>query len=296
MEAYGPVELEKRVRWILGALVVMNVLAIIFLAGDVLPGDVFALRLTAGIFLMLFVCLHGWYQYGWPTMVIFFCITAAITWLVETIGLATGVPFGAFRYNDTLGIKIGEVPLMILPAYFFNGYLAWIMAGLICCGQSIGSGRKPILLVPPLAAMLMVFWNVSFEPVMSTIEGHWTWDSGSWHGVPLSNFAGWFVTSVSFFLAFTFFLRKNGEKFDSWRNNPLKPVHWFLFPVMYLVQGLPGLLHPFFRAGHASIYYSVALVTAIMMVPAALACTIVIWVSLKATAARKHKSENFSLS
>lgn len=277
MEAYGPADLEKRVRWLLGALIVLNAVAIIFVAGDVHPYDVFALRLTAGIFLMLFVCIHGWYQYGWPSMVIFFCITAVITWLVETIGIATGIPFGTFSYADTLGIKIGEVPLMILPAYFFNGYLAWIMAGLIAGGQLISKKHKPALLVPPLAAMLMVFWNVSFEPIMSTIEGHWIWSGGTWNGVPLSNFLGWFITSVAFFSAFSFFLYKSGDKLDAWRNNPLKPVHWYFFPLMYLVQGLPGLLHPLFRTGHASIYRSVALATALTIIPAALATGIVIW-------------------
>lgn len=281
METYGPAEQNKCVLWLFGVLTCLNVIAIIFLAGDVKSGDVFALRFTAGVFLMLFVCLHGWYQYGWPTMVIFFCITAVITWVIETIGLATGFPFGAFRYSDTLGIKIGAVPLMILPAYFFNGYLAWIMAGLIIGSHPIGSARKPSLLVPPLAALFMVMWNMSFEPVMSTIEGHWIWVSGSWHGVPLSNFAGWFMTSGLFFLAFSFFLRKHGDQFDAWRTNPLNPYHWYFFPVLYLVQGLPGLLHPFFRTGHANIYRSVALATLLTIMPAAIATGIVIWIRLK---------------
>ena len=284
MEEYGPAGLEKRVRWLLGALIVLNAVVMIFLAGEVKPGDIFDLRFTAGIFLMLFVCIHGWYQYGWPTMVNFFIITAVTTWLIESIGIKTGIPFGAFSYADSLGIKIGDVPLMILPAYFFNGYLAWTMAILITGSQSNGSDRKSAMLVPFLAALLMVMWNMSFEPVMSTIERHWIWSSGLWYGVPITNYTGWFITSASFFWIFYLYLSKRAKNQNSWRVYALKPVHGYFFPVMYLVQGLPGLLHPFFRSGNTSIYRSVALTTALTMLPVALVTILVIHIRLRMAA------------
>ena len=276
MDHHGPACFAKRVRDILLALVIINGGAIFFLARDIQPGDVYTIRLIAGIFLLLFVCLHGWFRYGWPAMVMFFCITAAITWSVESISIATGFPFGSFHYSNTLGEKIGEVPLMILPAYFFNGYLAWTMAGLLTGGEGPALNRKQLVLVPALAALFMVFWNMSFEPVMSTIEGHWTWAGGIWHGVPITNFAGWFLTSLLFFLGFALFFKKAGHQFNATRENPLDPSHWYLFPAMYAVQCMPGLLHAIFRSGHGEIYLSVAMATALTMIPAVTVTFIVI--------------------
>ena len=289
MNLIQPFSLDKRIRNILGLLIILNAAAMVLLARDVRPENTFTFRIIAGTFLLLFVCIHGWFQYGWPSMTAFFCITAAITWVVESLSVKTGIPFGFFSYAETLGVKIGDVPLMILPAYFFNGYLAWIMACLLVGTEQRLFDRRQIIQVPFLAALLMVMWNLSFEPVMSTIEGHWQWQSGDWHGVPLTNYAGWLLTSFLFFLAFSILLKKYGEKLDARRVNILPHNHWYLIPVMYAVQSLPGLLHLLFRDGHEEIYRSVAMLTAFTVLPAAALTVIQVRRRRSRQAARKNE-------
>ena len=96
---------EKLVFGVLIGSVVMNLITYIFLALEVLPIDAFTLRFAGGFFLLVFVCLHGWYRYGWKTMAVFFLITVAVTWPARSLSIATGIPFGRFFYTDSLGEK-----------------------------------------------------------------------------------------------------------------------------------------------------------------------------------------------
>jgi uncharacterized membrane protein len=253
---------EKRVTGVLLGAVIMNLVIFILLAWGGLPVDAFTLRFAGGFFLLIFVCLHGWYRYGWNRMVIFFAMTLVITWTAESLSIATGIPFGKFYYTEILGEKIGNVPIMIIPAYFFNGYLAWTMGNLFVGNKGKGIQKKNVVLVPLVSALIMVLWNVCLDPVMSTIEGNWVWQGGgAYHGVPISNFFGWLVTVYLVFQAFALFLLKAGDQGQI----AIRRSHWYLFPAMYVVQGLPFVLYPFFRADHADIYRAIALVTVLTM-------------------------------
>ena len=49
----------------------------------------------------------------------------------------------------------------------------------------------------------MTQWDVVMEPAVSTIAKAWIWHDGGAHfGVPLSNYAGWLLTSWLFYQAF----------------------------------------------------------------------------------------------
>jgi putative membrane protein len=249
---------EKRVYSTLVGCVVMNLILFIFLAWQILPVDPITIRITGGFFLLIFVCLHGWYRYGWDKMVLFFSVTAAIAWLAESLSIETGIPFGQFYYNDTLGEKIGSVPIMIIPAYIFNGYLAWTMSGLFAGNRKGALQKKQAVLVPVIAALIMVIWNISFESVMSAAEGHWIWPAGGpFYGVPLSNFLGWFATAYLIFQIFALLLLRQGGR----QSIAIRPAHWYLFPLMYAVQGLPSILYPLFRSEHPALYRTAALLT-----------------------------------
>ncbi len=261
-------------------MIILLVCAVIFnlfvsasIAWGGLPFDLFTLRFAGGFFLLVFVCLHGWYRYGWQTMLIFFGITLAITWSAESLSIETGIPFGNFHYTDLLGDKIGHVPILIIPAYFFNGYLAWTLGNLFAGNLTAGMHRKDVVRVPLISTVIMVMWNLSFDPIMSTIEGNWVWhDGGFYFGVPLSNFIGWFITVFLVFQLFSFFLLWSGH-FDV---PSLRMSHWYLFPFMYMVQGLPSILYSFFRENDANIYQPIALITFLTMFLPAIASIFVI--------------------
>ena len=86
------------------------------------------MRIVAAIGLSIFVIFHGTYRYKWESMIVFIVVTFIISWIMETISINTGFPFGNYYYTELLGAKAGVVPWGIMLAYFFTGYIAWTMA------------------------------------------------------------------------------------------------------------------------------------------------------------------------
>ena len=260
-----PARLKQAMTYMLPAAVFLNLGSFLVLAPLTAVSES-QMRWVGGVFLMLFVCTHGWYRYGLSRMIQFFFVTVIVTWLFESTSVAAGFPFGRFFYTEKLGEKIGSVPVMIFPAYFFNGYLAWTMAGIFFGRRGSGIDKKVLLKIPLVAALLMVAWNACFDPIMSTLQGYWIWQvDGLYYGVPLSNFAGWFLTTYLFFQLFALLL------YFRETNLPVVSSHsyWAFIPIMYAIQGLPYILYPLFRSQDLSIYRAMALLTIlVMLVPA----------------------------
>ena len=118
----------------------------------------------------------------------FLVIAATISFIWEFIGVTTGIPFGQYVYTTALGPQLGPVPLFI-P-------LIWCALGYFCMEASD---------YYIMASALMVSLDLSFDPVFSNALGLWTWlGPTQYFGVPLSNFFGWFVASLTFFAVFFF--------------------------------------------------------------------------------------------
>lgn len=82
----------------------------------------------------------------------------------------------------------------------------------------------------------MTAWDLSSDPVWSTIVHAWIWlDGGPWFGVPLSNFAGWYLTAFLYYVCFALYLR--GRK--------AQPGAW---PARH--RGMPILLYAISAAGN----------------------------------------------
>jgi uncharacterized membrane protein len=114
----------------------------------------------------------------------------ALGFAVEVAGVATGRPFGHYRYSGKLGPRVAGVPLLAAAAWAMMSRPAWVVAGLLT--------RRRALRVP-LAAGALTAWDVFLDPRMAR-DGYWTWpDGGRYEGVPASNFAGWLATGAAVF-------------------------------------------------------------------------------------------------
>jgi uncharacterized membrane protein len=109
----------------------------------------------------------------------------------EAVGVATGLPFGAYAYTGTLGAELFDVPV-IVP-------LAWIMMAwpALVVGRTLVASPASIAAVGGIA---LAAWDVFLDPQMVD-AGHWRWTHPSPSlplvpGIPLSNYAGWLVVSV----------------------------------------------------------------------------------------------------
>ncbi|BCX03050.1 MAG: hypothetical protein KatS3mg053_0988 [Candidatus Roseilinea sp.] len=131
----------------------------------------------------------------------------AIALTTEYLGSTYGLIFGQYDYTDNLGPKVlGKVPVIIPIAWFMMLYPAWNVADLLVV-QVIrrmtqdAKHRAPHHLAYPIvrivvAALAMTAWDLSLDPRM-VADGNWVWrDGGAYFGIPLSNYAGWFITSA----------------------------------------------------------------------------------------------------
>lgn len=120
----------------------------------------------------------------------------AVAWLVEHLGETTGFPFGAYHYTDALQPQVfGVVPLPIMAAWLMVALGAWQIARLTFSGN----GPAPRdMRVPLLAATLVVVIDLQIETVATLVNPYWGWvDTGSYYGVPSSNFIAWWFVGLA---------------------------------------------------------------------------------------------------
>lgn len=219
--------------------------------------------------LFSFVLFFGSKRYGWRRLLIFFGITAVISWSMESLSIATGFPFGHYHYSSNLGPKLGAVPLIIMPAYFANGFLAWTISHIFLTNLGTGITKRNLFQVPVIAALVMVMWDFCIDPVTSTIDHDWIWENGgSYFGVPIQNYFGWFLTVFLIYQTFALYLRWRGSR-EAPADPPEIPLpksYWFLAPVMFIGTAILGLVHPFAIKSNPEIYWSMFLATVMTMI------------------------------
>jgi putative membrane protein len=114
---------------------------------------------------------------------------AVLGWAAEAVGSKTGFPFGAYHYTDRLQPQVVGVPLLIPLAWLMMMPPAWAVAQRI-------TGRAAGLLFVAVSALAFTAWDLYLDPQM-VHWGLWVWDQpGQYLGIPLINYAGWFLVSA----------------------------------------------------------------------------------------------------
>src|SRR5258706_2948985 len=220
--------------WILVAL--FTVVTLVWrLVPDALPPLVAIALIT--ILPLVFFLVHGSANYRFRDVLVFAAIALVISNIFENMSILTGFPFGHYYYTDGLGPKLFLVPILIGPAYLGTGYLSWTLARVILGATEQRLPSYSIFSVPVLASFIMVSWDLSFDPIASTINHQWIWEQGgNYFGVPFSNFMGWFLTVFVFFQLFALYLRGRQNAYA--QVQPVSRVYWLQAVVFYGVTAL----------------------------------------------------------
>lgn len=122
-------------------------------------------------------------------------LLGAFSVFIESIGVATGFPYGEFMYAYTIGAHIGVVPWTVFFAWSPLVIGVWAFARKVCYKYAF-----------PLAVFSLVVVDLVLDPVNAAL-GFWVWPAGGfYYGVPLSNFAGWvFSGAIGVFIAWRLF-------------------------------------------------------------------------------------------
>ena len=150
-----------------------------------------------------FALLHAGQREGWMRALRLLALVFAISLLFESIGVATGLIYGAYHYTNKLGpLFLGLVPYLIPVAWFMMSYPSFVIADrLIPADWTLTrAGRwQRILSVAAVGGLAMTAWDLVMDPIM-VAGGHWVWDvNGAYHGIPLQNFWGWWLTVFTTF-------------------------------------------------------------------------------------------------
>jgi len=226
--------MTRTILWILAVLYAVALIANIS----------FGLSIPIALVLLIsvvFALIHGSSRYGWSGIAVFIVICLVVSNILENTSILTGFPFGHYHYTDSLGPKLFLVPLLIGPAYFATGYLAWVLGNLLAGDVGRGSSRLTTFAVPLVASFLMVMWDLTFDPRASTIQHQWIWEQGGgYFGVPLTNYLGWFFTVYVFLQLFALFVKVRPAGNEAERT--FRRSSYGQAIVMYAVIGLTPVL------------------------------------------------------
>jgi len=113
---------------------------------------------------------------------IFVCVTC---FLIELIGVKTGVIFGSYSYGETLQPTIWNIPIAIGFAWLAMLISSAVISQYLLPARFI---TKPFV-IAIMIALLMVVFDLFMEPAATKL-GYWTWQSKN---IPLQNYLAWFA-------------------------------------------------------------------------------------------------------
>jgi uncharacterized membrane protein len=208
---------DKKVVLATGVLVIFHAVGFYGLAFSADPAWY---RALTPLNLLLTIAVLLAFHRHWDRPFLLFAAVVLLTgFVVEVIGIHTGLLFGHYRYGQALGPKLGQVPLLIAA----NWLLLVYVTGVLVQGLQAPWWGKALL-----AAGLMVLLDLLIEPVAAVLD-MWTWQG---YRIPASNYWGWLGVGL--------LLQLYLQRTRLVGHNPLAPVVYGLQALFFL--GLNCLL------------------------------------------------------
>jgi uncharacterized membrane protein len=155
-------------------------------------------RLTAAVVVTfaMAAALHAVGCIGVPRGLTVVAISVGIGFVAEVVGVRSGIPFGSYRYADSLGPRLAGVPIIVGLAWAMMAWPAAVVA------RRLAQTRISQVVI---GAWALASWDLFLDPQM-VAAGHWTWREPTAHlpgvpTVPLTNLLGWLVVSAAVSLA-----------------------------------------------------------------------------------------------
>lgn len=172
--------------------------------------------------LILSGIILGLFHRSWS--ISFVILALVIFWagyLVELVGVKTGIIFGPYQYDTALGFKVGGVP----PLIGLNWLLLVYSTGIIA-----RKALSNLWLRALMGAGLMVILDLLIEPMAVRFD-FWTWTGGE---IPLQNFVAWFITAAIMQIGFQYF--QQDEEIENPIAYPFYLIQIAFFAVFLLVD------------------------------------------------------------
>lgn len=186
----------------------------------------------------LFALIHGAMFYRVRGILFFVALCLVIGNIFENLGVLTGFPYGRYYFTDLMGPKLFAVPVLLGLAYVGMAYLSWTLARITILRAGTPLVGARVVLVPLLAAFIMLAWDLAMDPVWGTVLHAWIWKQGGiYFGVPVSNFVGWYLTVYVIYQTFALYLRRWAVSVRQ-----LPSGYWHLAIVFYAISAAGNLI------------------------------------------------------
>jgi len=177
---------------------------------------------------VLFALIHCAAIEGPQRTLLFFAISAAVSYTMEEIGVRTGLIYGAYHYSGHLGATLGHVPIIIPLAWFMMIYPSWMVAKALVRGVNIQS-ISGLTALAAVAASTMTAWDIVMDPGMAA-AGNWIWENGGpYFGVPRRNYLGWLLTTFLVYWIVAWLWRKMEHRTQGSKGFAALPVVVYAF-------------------------------------------------------------------
>ncbi len=167
------------------SIIIIIVLYAVGLLGFLTIYRKYMIELTP-IILMISLLLALVNHHEWNRFFILFILSIMIGgFIIEVIGVETGLIFGHYIYGKTLGFQLFNVPLLIGVNWFLLVFSSGMITNLL---------KTNWFWRALFGAFLMLSLDVSLEPVAMTFD-FWSWEN---YTVPIQNYVFWFIFSFMF--------------------------------------------------------------------------------------------------
>ena len=176
------------------------------------------INMTPFTLLMYFLILY-YRNWGDRKKIIFLLLTFSFGILSEIIGVNTGLIFGSYKYGQTLGFQIMNVPMVM--------GIIWVNTTLIC-GTIANQAKVQMPLRILIAISLMLLLDAFIEPIAPRID-MWRFDHENGLA-PLSNYITWAAIALPLQSYFIFYKLK----FDIALSSSLYVSQLLFFAALYI--------------------------------------------------------------
>ena len=153
------------------------------------------------------------YKSSTNNFLLWVAFTYIITFILEVVGVKTGLIFGKYNYGSTLGIKLFDVPLIIGFNWVF------VILGSISISRLMTGN---IFLSSIISAFIAFIFDLILEPIAIKLD-YWSWSEGI---IPLQNYLAWFVIALISAFGFNYLNVKVNSKIS---------LHYLLVQFIFFV-------------------------------------------------------------
>lgn len=123
-------------------------------------------------------------------------VIGTLSWMAEFAGHSTGIPFGQYHYTPALQPQILGVPALIPFAWMMMLLPAWGITDTLLQPLKDRLRQWYPVVFSIVSGLAITAWDLYLDPQMVSFN-LWEWDiPGAYFGIPLINYAGWWLTAT----------------------------------------------------------------------------------------------------